>query len=122
MTPRNKIFAAAITKTSGTSIITTFDENSKLCKIGDQKFGDSSEIIKDEQKENHEALRQSSEEHKQLSQGNYALTEDTLNPHQASRDLSMRQDVINKHSLRSLKKFYTNIFKQKNLKIVRTRF
>ena len=121
-TPRNRLFAAAITKASETSIITSFGENSTLCKTGDQKFVDSSEIMKDEQKENHEASRQSSEEDKQLSQGNYELTKDMLNSHQTSRDLSMRQDVINKHSLRSWKKFYINIFKQKNLKIVRTRF
>ena len=37
-------------------------------------------------------------------------------------DLANRQDVVNKASLRYLKKYYLNIFKIKNAKIVRARF
>ena len=37
-------------------------------------------------------------------------------------DLANRQDVVNKASLRHLKKYYLSIFKFKNAKIVRTRF
>ena len=37
-------------------------------------------------------------------------------------DLSMRQDVVNKSSLRKMKKFYQDVFKQHNLKLVRARF
>ena len=38
------------------------------------------------------------------------------------RDLSNRQNVVNKASLRQLKKYYTNIFKMKNMKLVRARY
>ena len=38
------------------------------------------------------------------------------------RIFSNRQDVINKSSLRHLKKFYVDIFKHDNLKLVRSRF
>ena len=37
-------------------------------------------------------------------------------------DLANRQDVVNKASLRYLKKYYLNIFKIRNAKIVRARF
>ena len=39
-----------------------------------------------------------------------------------SKELSKRQDVVNKISLRHLRKYYLNIFKAKNLRIVRSRF
>ena len=38
------------------------------------------------------------------------------------RDLSHRQDVVNKASLRQMKKYYNNIFKMKNMRLVRTRY
>ena len=37
-------------------------------------------------------------------------------------DLSKRLDVVNKAALRQMRKFYSNIFKTKNPKIVRRRF
>ena len=45
-----------------------------------------------------------------------------LIPLQKREDFSNRQDVVNKASLRHLKKYYLNIFKAQNSKIVRTRF
>ena len=43
-------------------------------------------------------------------------------PLQKKEDFLNRQDVVNKASLRHLKKYYLNIFKAQNSKIVRTRF
>ena len=43
-------------------------------------------------------------------------------PTKAAKDFSNRQDVVNKASLRHLKKFYVDIFKHDNLKLVRSRF
>ena len=51
-----------------------------------------------------------------------AITEQTITNSRKTVDLSMRQDVINKASLRHMKKFYVDIFKQQNLKLVRARF
>ena len=109
-------------KTSQTSIVTSLDEDSNDSKIEDQKSTNSSIKDIDTSKEKHEDSKQSSEENKQSNLLQDSLIEDMLLSHQKSRDLSMRQDVVNKHSLRSIKKFYTNIFKQKNIRIVRTRF
>ena len=39
-----------------------------------------------------------------------------------TKDFSMRNDVLNKASLRRMKKYYAGIFKQKNSKIVKARF
>ena len=39
-----------------------------------------------------------------------------------TKDFSMRNDVLNKASLRRMKKYYAEIFKQRNSKIVKARF
>ena len=51
-----------------------------------------------------------------------AITEQTITNSRKNVDLSMRQDVVNKASLRHMRKFYVDIFKQQNLKLVRARF
>ena len=50
------------------------------------------------------------------------IGEQTITNSNKTVDLSMRQDVVNKASLRHMKKFYVDVFKQQNLKLVRARF
>ena len=52
----------------------------------------------------------------------YNLLDDIFEKPAKCRDLSNRQDVVNKASLRHMKKYYTNIFKMKNMRLLRTRY
>ena len=51
-----------------------------------------------------------------------SLSKDSSEKTTPVRDLSKRQDVVNKAWLRHMRKYYTNIFKRENIKILRSRY
>ena len=50
------------------------------------------------------------------------LTQNLSKKNSSKKDLSKRQDVVNKVWLRHMRKYYSNIFKKENAKIVRSRY
>ena len=97
-------------------------ENLNTPKLNNQTWPDSSNNVLNSNSIIDNLTREEKKLDKEIDSLIEGLTQNLSKRNSSKKDLSKRQDVVNKAWLRHMRKYYSDIFKKENTKIVRSRY